>query len=142
VTAEHNRDPGAAEVIVARVVVGADGPRSIVAEAAGLIQSPRLHCRVGLTWHVEDEAGDPVREARMVVLPGAAYCGLAPVPGGRVNVGIVLAGRAWRERLKAEGPAAVGQAVLAAIPALDGEPEAWRHGPITDSIAGASPLGS
>ena len=45
----------------------------------------------------------------MVVLPDGAYCGLAPVPGGRVNVGIVLAGRAWRERLRRDGAAAVGQ---------------------------------
>ncbi len=96
----------------------------------------------GLTWHVADESGEPVREARMVVLPGGAYCGLAPVPGGRVNVGIVLAGRSWRERLQAEGAAAVGQAVLEAIPPLDGDPEAWRDGAITDAIAGASPLGS
>jgi menaquinone-9 beta-reductase len=78
----------------------------------------------------------------MVVLPDAAYCGLAPVPGGRVNVGIVLAGRSWRERLKAEGGAAVGQAVLDAIPPIDGAREAWREGTITDAIAGASPLGS
>jgi menaquinone-9 beta-reductase len=125
-----------------RVVVGADGPRSVVAEAAGMVRGPALEGRVALSWHVADEPGDPVRDARMVVLPGAAYCGLAPVPGGRLNVGIVLAGRSWRARLKAEGAAAVGQAVLDAIPAIDGDPEAWRHGAITDAIAGASPLGS
>ena len=60
--------------------------------------------------------------------PGGAYCGLAPVPGGRINVGIVLAGRAWRERLQTDGAAAVGQAVLEAIPPIDGDPEAWRDG--------------
>jgi flavin-dependent dehydrogenase len=141
-------EPGAGEFIdphltfAPRVVVGADGPRSIVAEAAGMVRAPVLEGRVALSWHVADEPGDPVREARMVVLPGAAYCGLAPVPGGRVNVGIVLAGRSWRERLRAEGAAAAGQAVLEAIPAIDGDPEAWRHGVITDSISGASPLGS
>ena len=37
----------------------------------------------------------------MVVLRDGAYCGIAPVPGGRVNIGIVLAGTAWRERLVA-----------------------------------------
>jgi menaquinone-9 beta-reductase len=142
VTAEAPGDPAALEDIGARIVVGADGPRSIVAAAAGMVRSPLLAGRVGLTWHVADEPGDPVREARMVVLPGAAYCGLAPVPGGRVNVGIVLAGRPWRERLQAEGAAAVGQAVLEAIPPLDSDPEAWRQGAITDAITGASPLGS
>ena len=59
-----------------------------------------------------------------------------------MNIGIVLAGRSWRERLQAEGAAAVGQAVLEAIPPLEGDPEAWRHGAMTDGIAGASPLGS
>jgi menaquinone-9 beta-reductase len=125
-----------------RFVVGADGPRSIVAEAAGMVRPPVLDGRVALSWHVTDEPGDPEREARMLVLPDGAYCGLAPVPGGRMNVGIVLAGRSWRERLKAEGAAAVGQAVLDAIPPIDGAAEAWRHGTITDGIAGASPLGS
>jgi menaquinone-9 beta-reductase len=142
VTADPASDPGPAEAIGARIVVGADGPRSIVAEAAGMVRSPVLEGRVGPTWHVADEPGDPVRDARMVVLPGGAYCGLAPVPGGRMNIGIVLAGRAWRERLQAEGAAAVGQAVLEAIPPTDGDAEAWRDGPISDAIAGASPLGS
>ena len=142
VTTASPGDTGPADAIGARIVVGADGPRSIVAEAAGMVRAPVLQGRVGLTWHVADEPGDPVREARMVVLPGRAYCGLAPVPGGRVNVGIVLAGRAWRERLQTDGASAVGKAVLKAIPPIDGEPEAWREGAITDAIAGSSPLGS
>ncbi|MEZ0240284.1 MAG: NAD(P)/FAD-dependent oxidoreductase, partial [Chloroflexota bacterium] len=45
-------------------------------------------------------------------------------------------------RLQAEGAAAVGQAVLEAIPPIEGEPEAWREGAVTDAIAGSSPLGS
>ena len=80
------------EVLEARVVVGADGPRSIVGTAAGVIRPPSLRDRVGLTWHLADTAGDPPTDARMVVLGDGAYCGIAPVPGGRVNVGIVLAG--------------------------------------------------
>jgi flavin-dependent dehydrogenase len=125
----------------ARVVVGADGPRSLVARAAGVERAPALRGRVGLTWHLADMPGDPPRDARMVVLPGGAYCGIAPVPGGRVNVGIVLAGAGWRRRLAADGAAATGARVLAAVPPLPGEPEAWRSGPATDAIAGASPLG-
>jgi flavin-dependent dehydrogenase len=78
----------------------------------------------------------------MVVLRGGAYCGLAPVPGGRVNVGIVLAGRGWRDRLAATGAAATGKHVLASIPRIPGDPEPWRDGATTDAIAGASPLGS
>jgi flavin-dependent dehydrogenase len=78
----------------------------------------------------------------MVVLDGGAYCGLAPVPGARLNVGIVLAGRAWRDRLARTGAAATGEHVLRSVPPLPGDPEAWREGTITDAIAGASPLGS
>jgi flavin-dependent dehydrogenase len=102
---------------------------------------PRLADRVGLTWHVEDEPGDAPKPARMVVLPDGAYCGLAPVPGGRVNVGVVLAGRAWRERLVRDGAAATGEHALRSVPPLPGDPEAWREGRITDAIAGTSPLG-
>jgi flavin-dependent dehydrogenase len=128
--------------IEARVVVGADGPRSIVARAAGVVREPALHGRIGLTWHVADESGDPPRDARMVVLPGGAYCGLAPVPGGRVNVGVVLAGRAWRDRLAAAGASATGAEVLRRVPPVAGDAEAWRGGGVLDAIAGASPLGS
>lgn len=144
--------------IAARLVVGADGPGSVVAAAAGVLRPPRLGGRVGLSWHVEDreapapgapggapprdgEAGDPPRGARMVVLPGGAYCGIAPVPGARRNIGIVLWGPAWRRRLARDGAGAVAEGVLRAIPPLPGDPEAWRRGRITDHIAGASPLG-
>ncbi len=127
--------------IETRVLVGADGPRSVVAAAAGMTRPPRLAARVGLSWHVADEPGDAPKAARMVVLPGGAYCGLAPVPGGRLNVGIVLAGRAWLDRLSRDGAAATGEHVLRSVPPLPGEPEAWREGRITDAIAGASPIG-
>ncbi|HKF84380.1 MAG TPA: NAD(P)/FAD-dependent oxidoreductase [Candidatus Limnocylindrales bacterium] len=142
VSAECVGDPLTSAAVTARVVVGADGPRSMVAAAAGMVRAPRLGNRIGLSWHVTDEPGDPPREARMVVLPGEAYCGIAPVPGGRVNVGIVLAGRSWRDRLQAEGAASVGRAVLATVPPSDADPEPWRAGEMTDAIAGASPLGS
>ncbi len=133
---ETDEDP-----IEARVVVGADGPRSLVAGAAGVDRPPALGGRVGLTWHVEDEPGDPPRDARMVVLPDGAYCGIAPVPGGRVNVGIVVAGDRWRRALAADGAAATAGRILAAVPSLPGDPEPWRAGRATDAIAGASPLG-
>jgi flavin-dependent dehydrogenase len=124
-----------------RVVIGADGARSLVAVAAGMDRPARLADRVGLTWHVADEPGDAPRPARMVVLPDGAYCGIAPVPGGRVNVGVVLAGRGWRERLVRDGAAATGEHALRSVPPLPGDPEAWREGRITDAIAGTSPLG-
>jgi flavin-dependent dehydrogenase len=107
-----------------------------------MVRPPALRDRLGLTWHVADEPGDPPCDGRMVVLRGGAYCGIAPVPGGRVNVGIVLSGRAWRDRLATTGAAATTEHLLRSIPPLPGEPEAWRQGRPTDAIAGASPLGS
>ena len=53
----------------------------------------------------------------MVVLDGGAYCGIAPVPGGRVNIGIVLTGPAWRASLARDGAAATAEQVLRADPA-------------------------
>jgi flavin-dependent dehydrogenase len=68
------------------------------------------------------------------------YVGIAPVPGGRVNVGIVL-GRSWRPALLRDGARAMVDAIVAAIPATDEDPAAWRAGPPLDAVAGAWPLG-
>jgi flavin-dependent dehydrogenase len=129
------------EELEARVVIGADGVRSTVARAAGVVRPARLGTRVGLTYHVADPRSDRSgADARMVILPDA-YCGLAPVPGGRVNVGIVLAGEAWRRRLAARGAASAAQAVLAAIPAASDDSVAWADAERLDPIEGAAPLG-
>jgi flavin-dependent dehydrogenase len=129
------------EELEARVVIGADGVRSTVARAAGVVRSARLGARVGLTYHVADPRSDRSKaDARMVILPDA-YCGLAPVPGGRVNVGIVLAGEAWRRRLAANGAGSVVRAILSAIPAAADDSVAWADAERLDPIEGAAPLG-
>ena len=97
--------PHGLERHTARLVVGADGGNSIVARAAGVARPARLAPRVGLTFHLEDRPGDPGADARMRVFRDG-YVGVAPVPGGRVNVGIVL-GRSWGPRLAADGAEAV-----------------------------------
>jgi flavin-dependent dehydrogenase len=76
-----------------------------------------------------------------MVIGDHGYCGLAPVPGGRVNVGIVLAGEAWRRRLAAEGAARVVTAVLAAIPSAPDDAVDWASAERLDPIEGAAPLG-
>ena len=53
--------------VQARIVVGADGLHSIVANAAGVARPARLPPRVGLTWHVRDDSPEPGREGRMIV---------------------------------------------------------------------------
>jgi flavin-dependent dehydrogenase len=109
----------------ARVIVGADGIRSMVARAACVARPPRL-TRAAVTYHVA--APRMVDEdARMLIVAGG-YCGLAPVPGDRVNVGIVL-DRRWRQRLARDGAAAVAASI---------DP---TGAPRCDAIVGASPVG-
>ena len=127
--------------IAARVIVGADGLRSVVARDAGVARRPPLGDRPALTFHVADPEPDQVRDARMITFDGG-YVGLAPVPGGRVNVGIVLASRGWRDRLRQDGAAAVAAAVMAAIPPADDDGVPWTSPRICDGLEGASPVGS
>jgi flavin-dependent dehydrogenase len=75
----------------------------------------------------------------MVVFPGA-YVGLAPVPGGRVNVGIVL-GASWMARLRNDGAERTVDAVLDSIRPSDDDPVDWRGAERCDPIEGASPIG-
>ncbi|MDO8484799.1 MAG: NAD(P)/FAD-dependent oxidoreductase [Candidatus Limnocylindrales bacterium] len=123
----------------ASVIVGADGLRSVVARAAAVARPARLAPRVALTFHLEDPEPVAPRDARMCVLRDG-YVGIAPVPGGRVNVGIVLGGT-WRPALAANGAEAVARSIVEAIPPTADDPAAWRFGRRCDSIAGAWPLG-
>ena len=127
--------------VAARIVIGADGTHSVVARAAGVARPPRLPPRVGLTWHVTDPRPrtDPPPEARMIV-GRDAYVGLARVPGGRLNIGVVL-GPSWLARLAEDGATATVERLLETIPRRDDDPVDWAAAPICDSIVGASPLG-
>jgi flavin-dependent dehydrogenase len=125
--------------VEARVVVGADGIRSVVARSVGVVRPAWLGDRVGLTFHVADPRPDETRDARMILFRGG-YAGLAPVPDGRVNVGIVLAGR-QSARLRAAGAADAVEAVLAAIPHTDDDPIDWPAARPADPIKGAAPVG-
>ena len=128
------------ETIRTGIVVGADGIRSVVARTAGVVVAPRFGPRIGLTYHVANAAPEAARDARMVVLDGA-YCGLAPVPGGRVNVGIVLASGRWRRLLASEGAREVTLNILRRIRVAEDDPGPWAEATPCDEIVGASPLG-
>jgi flavin-dependent dehydrogenase len=141
------RGPDGDGQLVARLVVGADGRRSLVARTAGVARAARLRPRVGLTYHLAERANDDARavatdppiDARMRVLRDG-YVGIAPVPGGRVNVGIVL-GSSWSPELARDGAPRVAERILATIQATDADRADWRHGTPLDRTAGASPIG-
>ncbi|HEU0076002.1 MAG TPA: NAD(P)/FAD-dependent oxidoreductase, partial [Longimicrobiaceae bacterium] len=76
--------------IPARIVVGADGLRSVVLRRLGLVRrAPRLR-KVALTAHVRGADGLGARGELRV--RGGGCLGIAPVGGGLANVSIVVAG--------------------------------------------------
>lgn len=121
------------------VVVGADGPRSLVARRAGVSRGVWLR-RAGMTVHRGDPEALPdglPMSARMIVARGW-YCGIAPVPGARVNVGVVVpAGRFRREIRNEGGSAAFMERIVAGLPA---PVEAWRGCPDDDELRVRLPL--
>ena len=76
----------------ARVVVGADGPGSRVARAATVTTERNLLRRSALTFHMAADKSARAGDAKVgrFVLGEHWYVGYAPVPGDRVNVGIVV----------------------------------------------------
>ena len=102
------------------VVVGADGPHSVVARAAGVARPARLAAdRVDLSPRRPGPGRAPATRGCGSCRDG--YVGIAPVAGGRVNVGIVL-GRSWRAALARDGARSVADAIVAAIPPTDEDP--------------------
>ncbi len=124
----------------ARMVVGADGPRSLVASAYGLGGHVRLSRRAGVTVHRADpDAASPgmPMTARMVIGDGW-YCGICPVPEERVNVGIVMSEADLRARLRGgDGLAAVARSFT---DHLHGPRAAWHDSTDTDAVTVALPL--
>jgi len=125
--------------LVARVAVGADGLRSMVAAAARTSRRAPLGPRAALTFHVRDMRAQPAGspDARMCVFEHG-YVGLAPVPGGLVNVGIVLE-RPWFARLRHDGGRAVATGVLERLP--DPTDRVLAGEAPLDHVAGITPLG-
>ena len=132
-------DPDGPGALEADVIVGADGLRSVVARAAGVDRPARLAPRLGLTYHLADHGRPAARDARMRVVRDG-YVGIAPVPGDRVNVGIVL-GRSWHDETARDGARAVADRIVAGIPAAADDPAGWRDGAPLDGVAGAWPVG-
>jgi geranylgeranyl reductase family protein len=83
------RGPGGALEVRARWVAGADGVRSTVARRVGATARVRFPRRLGLVAHYEGTHAGRSRTGQMHVGDGY-YVGLAPLPGGRLNVAMAL----------------------------------------------------
>ena len=117
------------------VIVGADGPHSVVARAAGVAAAGQARPRVGLTYHLADPDPTGRRDARMRVLRDG-YVGIAPVPGRtgqcRDRARPVVAVDARRD-----GARAVADAIVAAIPPTEDDPD--RGAPATRPTRSRAP---
>ena len=76
------------EVVTAGWTIGADGTRSSVSRLVGADRGVRFPRRIGLVAHFSG-IGDLTEHGEMHVGPGY-YVGLAPTPGGELNVGMAL----------------------------------------------------
>jgi len=79
---------GREETIEASWVIGADGARSTVGRLLGVDRPVRFPRRLGLVAHYEG-SGELLDHGEMHVGRGM-YVGLAPTPGGELNVGMAL----------------------------------------------------
>jgi geranylgeranyl reductase family protein len=116
--------------IRARWLIGADGARSRVAHRLGVERTVRMPRRLGLVAHYE---ADPELEDRGEMHVGPRhYVGLAPLAGGRLNVGMALPadGRGPAEARFAEA--------IEALPAVAARLGGRRR---LTPIRGASPIG-
>ena len=120
----------------ARLVVGADGPRSLVARTAGVRRSPRILRKAGITFHQADPGSAALAdghpgEVHFFLGPGW-YVGVAPVPGHRVNLGIVVPATMIRRPVEEVVEQVLGTVRSAGLPV---------GGDMTDEAMVALPLG-
>ena len=113
-----------------RWLIGADGARSRVASQLGVRRTVRAPRRLGLVAHYE---GVPALRDHGEMHVGAhGYVGLAPLPGGRLNVGMAL------PLERGGGARARFDAAIASLPAV-AERLAGRER--LGAIRGAAPIG-
>ena len=110
-------------------VIGADGARSTVARLLGVARPPRIR-RVGLITHVDGNGG--LDDHGEMHVGDGYYVGLAPLPGGGLNVGMALP-MATREPAERRY-----QRAIAGLPAVRDRLTGLRR---TTPLRGVSPIG-
>jgi len=80
--------PGGPETIRARLVIGADGRRSVVARRLGLLREHRSLRRFAVRGYWEGVDG--LRDMGEMHVGGGGYCGVAPLSARAANVSLVL----------------------------------------------------
>jgi geranylgeranyl reductase family protein len=133
VTGAVLRDADGTHEVACRWLVGADGTRSRVARGVGATRPVRAPRRLGLVARYE-AAPDLDGHGEMHVGPGF-YIGLAPVPGGQLNVGMALPMPRDGERASADGRFS---AAIEALPAVASRLQGLRR---LTPIRGAAPIG-
>lgn len=116
----------------ARMVVGADGMHSTVARSLGIAASSHQPYRVGLISHFEGVDG--LAEMGEMHVGRGLYCGLAPLPQGRVNVGLVMPLRAGSDHRNVQARFDAG---LARLPKVR---ERLLHGRAVSRLRGMGPM--
>ena len=126
------RTPEGQRAITCRWLIGADGARSRVAARLGVERPVVMPRRLGMVAHYE---GDPelADHGEMHVGPGW-YVGLAPLAGGRLNVGMALPFNGRRRG----GAQERFQAGIDGIPAVAARLAGRKR---LTTIRGASPIG-
>jgi len=85
VTCEDGRGP---ETLHARLVIGADGRRSVVARRLGLLREHPTLRKFAVRGYWEGMEG--LEDRGEMHVGGGGYCGVAPLSAGRANVTFVL----------------------------------------------------
>jgi len=116
----------------ARLLIGADGSKSLVGRQAGLEAASRWPARVGLVTHYSGVDG--LEDHGEMHVGRHVYCGLAPLGCGVVNVGLVTS--VGRARALGSGEAVLNWA-LRRLPAVAGLLENGRR---IDRLRGCAPL--
>jgi menaquinone-9 beta-reductase len=127
---------GRSMYVSSRLTIIAEGARSVLARSLALACRPRWPMRLGLVAHYEGVRGLSEEFGRMHVHSGG-YCGVAPLPDGVTNVGLVVE----MDAIARSGRSASRflEDWIRSHPALR---ETMAGGKLIDRVRGVAPIGA